>query len=495
MKRRLTTGKMISFTIAASLMMQSSPARSETSVRALDFNLDCVVMKDGKRDLVVKIPRGSTQARISQCDSGAKCAKLVTGGFETRDLKDEFDHIFIDADQDETRGAILSLDKGALQTRPTTTKGILVLREEDGLLGDQREMLCRLQNGEKTASQGADTEANETPAQTKANPVQFKLVNSSVDGINDADGESTLDKVLSQTSQRRSPNELVVCTHDGNLIVRNWTLKTILFPAERGEVVQTIKDWKKRTKVNGKVVVYAYVNFPARGQKGWVAEKFIVPRSQCQGTTAQPTPVTPPVTPVQPPAPVATPAPTPRPQPVATPAPTPRPASSFNPLAPSCALTKVLVSAKKHVASRWWNRSTSGGQCALGVRGSLQSSGVGGIQEGLGNAIDYINTIKKYGYIDAGTKDISKAPAGAVIVFSGPRTAEYFRTGHMSRPYGNYVGHVAIKGGDGWYYTDGRTREPAIGWSGGVNRSGIRNVAAIFVPGPSLVEKYAGRCQ
>ena len=134
------------------------------------------------------------------------------------------------------------------------------------------------------------------------------------------------------------------------------------------------------------------------------------------------------------------------------------------------------------------------GTCAYGVRRSLQASKVGDVTDGLGNAVDFLAKLKARGFVDTGIRDPNKAPTGAVIILSGPKTPEYFRTGRMYRPYGTYVGHVTIKGDDGFYYTDGRTREVGTGWSGGRNRAGVRNVLAIMVPGEEVVSEFAGQC-
>lgn len=160
----------------------------------------------------------------------------------------------------------------------------------------------------------------------------------------------------------------------------------------------------------------------------------------------------------------------------------------------SCAEHLILTAAKKHVASEYKNRPNSGGYCALGVRKSLQLSKVGKITGGLGNAIDYVRTLPPKGFIDNRKRDPKTAPPGSVIVFSGPKTAEYLRTGKFGRPAGDWVGHVTIKGDDGYYYTDGRTAEAAIGWVRDRNVRKKRNVAAIFVPGPELVAAHASKC-
>lgn len=162
--------------------------------------------------------------------------------------------------------------------------------------------------------------------------------------------------------------------------------------------------------------------------------------------------------------------------------------------APSCAESIVLSAAKKNVKDIYKNRPYGGGVCALGVRQSLQLSRVGGVSGPLGNAIDYINTMPPKGFIDSGLRDPKKAPPGSILVFSGPKSAEYFRTGKLGSPAGDWVGHVTIKGDDGYYYTDGRTAEPANGWTNDRNTAKTRNMAAIFVAGAALVNEFKNKC-
>lgn len=161
----------------------------------------------------------------------------------------------------------------------------------------------------------------------------------------------------------------------------------------------------------------------------------------------------------------------------------------------SCALKKIISAAKTDVRIRWGNRPAGRGLCAKGVRLSLQRSEVGDIKTGLGNAIDFISRLKGFGYIDTGIRNISKAPAGAVLVFDGPLSKQYLRTGVMRKPYGNYVGHVTIKGNDGFYYTDGKTLDPAIGWSRTRNLAKRRNLVGVMIPGNSLVQEYRNECK
>ncbi len=169
-------------------------------------------------------------------------------------------------------------------------------------------------------------------------------------------------------------------------------------------------------------------------------------------------------------------------------------AATAKPKPDNCAQALILAAAKKNVKELYKNRSNGGGVCALGVRQTLQMSKVGDVDGPLGNAIDYVNSMPPHGFVDSGQRDPKKAPPGSVIVFSGPKTSEYFRTGKLGTPAGDWVGHVTIKGDDGYYYTDGRTEEAALGWSNDVNRSKTRNVAAIFIPGTELIADYNGKC-
>ena len=270
----------------------------------------------------------------------------------------------------------------------------------------------------------------------------------------------------------------VICT--GSTEVRSENLKSVLFSATKNQEVKLLQDFGKgpSTQIKGKKVSFIKVQIKdKKGQNtGWVNEEIIKTRAEC---LAQPVP-----TPV---------APKVEEKPIEK---TPFQSSgSFDPLGASCARQKVLTSAKKVVANTYGNRPNSAGTCAKGVRLSLQASRVGEVNDGLGNAIDYLATIVPHGYVDSGIKDPNKAPPGAVIVLDGPKTDEYLRNHWLPRRgLGTYVGHVTIKGDDGYYYTDARTREVAMGWAGGQNRGHIRNVRAIFVPGEELVSEYKGKC-
>lgn len=130
-----------------------------------------------------------------------------------------------------------------------------------------------------------------------------------------------------------------------------------------------------------------------------------------------------------------------------------------------CYSSILLNNAKDYVRNTYGNRGKSGGACARGVRGSLDEAGMnrGG---GLGNAIDFQTS----GALDAlgfrnvmdGSMTPDNAPVGSVLVFAGPKTDEYLRNPADCSATGTYVGHVTIKGDDGYFYTDGRTAQPAV---------------------------------
>lgn len=165
----------------------------------------------------------------------------------------------------------------------------------------------------------------------------------------------------------------------------------------------------------------------------------------------------------------------------------------------NCVEELILAAAKRNVAARYGDRTFSVGKCAAGVYYSLAAADVG-IPENsaLGNAIDYINSLPPYGFVDSGLRDPNTAPAGSIIVFSGPLSSQYLsgpNRGHYNqRGAGTWLGHVTIKGDDGRYYTDGRTTDPAVGWKGGRNAIRVRNVMRILVPGDALIKKYANFC-
>lgn len=162
--------------------------------------------------------------------------------------------------------------------------------------------------------------------------------------------------------------------------------------------------------------------------------------------------------------------------------------------AENCAEILILEAAKLNVAENFGNSSVSHGECALGVRTSLQRSKVGAVVGGLGNAIDFVDKLQVHGFIDSGILDPRMAPAGAVIVFAGPLSDKYLKNGKFGKPPGDWLGHVTIKGDDGRYYTDGRTHEPALGWVNGRNDQGIRNVVGIFVPNAALIKQFEQSC-
>lgn len=271
----------------------------------------------------------------------------------------------------------------------------------------------------------------------------------------------------------------VICTQEDGLAVRSDDLEDVLFFADKGEtIVRDAQKGKKQRVIEGQSRDYVFGRFENRDAAGWVAAQYVRDRKQCEATGSVTTPPTN-TNPSTPAAPVTAGAVV---------------VSTFNPLAASCAREKVLLTAKATVKKIYGNRPNSGGYCATGVRQILVASKVGGLTGGIGNAIDYQRNLKSYGYVETGIRDVTKAPAGSVLVFDGPNTPVYLRNGTMKRPYGNYVGHVAVKGDDGFYYTDGRTAEPAIGWSNDKNVSRIRNLVGVWVPGERLVNEWTGKC-
>lgn len=141
----------------------------------------------------------------------------------------------------------------------------------------------------------------------------------------------------------------------------------------------------------------------------------------------------------------------------------------------ACVRAEILKAAKHVVRTNYGNRSKSRGLCALGVRQALDRAGVNN-GAGLGHAVDYHSkgVMRRKGFVNRINQyNAQNAPPGAILVFRGPLTANYLRNGRMSRPYGNYVGHVTVKGDDGRYYTDGRTVAPAVA---------NRTLVGVYVP-------------
>lgn len=276
-----------------------------------------------------------------------------------------------------------------------------------------------------------------------------------------------------------------VCPVKDGVRVRTADLSDIAFEVEKGDPAILVKNSERRSKtIGGKKYDFVEAQFPdSKNRRGWIAENLLKAKCDGSGTTVTPKPKPQPEPPVT--------EPDPEPQ---EPAVVGGKLTMSELIKPNCARSKILSSAKSVVRRVWGNRSNGGGQCALGVRQSLQASKVGGIQGGIGHAADFINRLKGFGYVDTGIRDPKKAPAGSVIVLGGPNTKTYFKTGRMSRPYGDWVGHVTIKGDDGFYYTDGKTSEVAIGWSDDKNRRGTRNIIGVFVPGSELVLKHRGTC-
>lgn len=147
----------------------------------------------------------------------------------------------------------------------------------------------------------------------------------------------------------------------------------------------------------------------------------------------------------------------------------------------ACYRNHLLQVAKTQV-SRWYgNRDHSIGDCAKGVRSIMGVAGMNPLGA-LGDAYHF----KRDGKLkQLGFKDIyypgmrpDQAPPGAILIFRGPLTYETNgvlppRRSRGGRGAGNWVGHVSIKGDNGFYYTDGRTSYPAVG---------NRFLAGVFVP-------------
>ncbi len=133
--------------------------------------------------------------------------------------------------------------------------------------------------------------------------------------------------------------------------------------------------------------------------------------------------------------------------------------------------SKIILSTAKTKVAKWYgNRGHSVGDCAKGVRSILGAAGFNPLGA-LGDAYHF----KRDGKLKAlGFKDIyypgmrpDQAPPGAVLVFRGDFTLSTNgvlppRRKRRGMGAGNWVGHVTIKGDDGFYYTDGRTRSPAV---------------------------------
>jgi hypothetical protein len=117
-------------------------------------------------------------------------------------------------------------------------------------------------------------------------------------------------------------------------------------------------------------------------------------------------------------------------------------------------------------------RTHSGGQCARGVRMILSNAGMSKKGQSLGNAIEYASgrdvgvgnrgdgSLKRLGFRKLEGYTAATAPAGAVLVFGGPKSKDYMAGRVSSDGTGTTLGHVTIKGRDG-YYTDGKTTNAA----------------------------------
>lgn len=117
-------------------------------------------------------------------------------------------------------------------------------------------------------------------------------------------------------------------------------------------------------------------------------------------------------------------------------------------------------------------RTSSAGKCALGVRMILSNAGMSRNGEMLGNAIEYASrkdlglgqredgSLQRLGFRKLEGYTAQTAPAGAVLVYGGPRSKDYMAGKVGSDDTGTTLGHVTIKGKDG-FYTDGKTINPA----------------------------------
>lgn len=147
-----------------------------------------------------------------------------------------------------------------------------------------------------------------------------------------------------------------------------------------------------------------------------------------------------------------------------------------------CYRLHLLSVAKQKVAAWYGNRGHSVGYCARGVRQMMTAAGMNPIG-GLGDAYHWKRDgkLKQLGFKDIYYPGMQpwQAPPGAILIFRGPMTMA--TNGYLPRKRdrprgmsaGNWVGHVTIKGDNGYYYTDGRTLDPAVK---------NRFLAGVFVP-------------
>jgi len=285
----------------------------------------------------------------------------------------------------------------------------------------------------------------------------------------------------------------VACSSSGTSAIYDEKSGQIILSAKNGEALRSLAD-TKQIRVQGKHLTLAAVELTARNMKGWIAQDEIRTILQCSFISA---------------AAVQTisdsrrhhvlPKPTrskKRKTDIAAAEPTPNQvdASQF-PV--TCAQKIILAAAKQYERSHYDDRPESGGTCAFGVNRELTASHIGGISGGFGEgAVDFTIGLPAHGYVDTGLRDPKTAPPGSVIVFAGPKSALYLRTGEQEgSSAGTWAGHVTIKGDDGYYYTDARTKAPAVGWNiASVNIAHVRNVIGIYIPGPTLVQQYANKC-
>jgi hypothetical protein len=164
----------------------------------------------------------------------------------------------------------------------------------------------------------------------------------------------------------------------------------------------------------------------------------------------------------------------------------------FHSAAEACYSNQLLETARHIVRNRYGNQSASAGRCAVGVRTSIAAAGIyGGGSQGPG-AINYQGGVMKAFGFENFIKEYptpQSAPPGAVLIFAGPQSDRYLTRGYNDGT-GNTLGHITIKGdskhGDDWYYTDGRTKQPAVGWPKSTTR---RRLVGVW-----LMQKCTSTC-
>lgn len=151
----------------------------------------------------------------------------------------------------------------------------------------------------------------------------------------------------------------------------------------------------------------------------------------------------------------------------------------------SCAQRELLAAAKRIAPMR----SHSVGLCGPGVQNIIASAerhnpgfNVPPLPESNRYPPEFIPWFKKRGWTNLKIRSAYEAPPGTVVIFRGPNRYRDYQQGMY--PPGDWVGHIAIRGDDGLWYTDGRTPLPA-----GANRY----FQAAFVPGPRQIASCGGR--